>query len=292
MYSQALSAAMGISPLVWKIASGQLPPGLALNSSTGVISGTPTQTGTSSFTVKVTDATKPRAMSATANLSITVNPNVQAAVYVTEGGYSGVQSFPLGSSGNVKPTTSITGDATGLDATTAAVIDPVSGTLYVASAGNQEIAEYPYGATGNVAPSAVITGSATGLSYPTALALDRSGRLYVANHSANSITVYAAGATGNQKPVATIIGADTGLVGPSGLAFDPAGHLWVANSGANSLSEYPASRRSGRQADRDDHRCHDWAQRAAGADARRRRQSAGGQPARQLADRVQDQRQR
>ena len=135
------------------------PAGVGAEPRTGVISGTPTQTGTSSFTVKVTDATKPTAMTATANLSITVNPNVQAAVYVTEGGYSAVQSFPLGSSGNVKPTTSITGDATGLDATTAAVIDPVSGTLYVASAGNQEIAEYPYGATGNVAPSSVITGS-------------------------------------------------------------------------------------------------------------------------------------
>lgn len=177
-------------------------------------------------------------MTATASYRITVNPNIQAAVFVTEGGYSGVQSFPLGSSGNVKPTTSITGSATGLDVITAAVIDPVTGTLYVASAGSNEVAEYPYGATGSTAPAAVIGGAATGLSYPSALALDSSGRLYVANHSADTITVYAPGATGNAKPVATITGADTGLVGPSGVTFDQAGHLWVANSGANSLTEY------------------------------------------------------
>jgi hypothetical protein len=61
-------------------------------------------------------------MTATARIAITVNPNVQAAVYVTEGGYSGVQSFPL-TSGDIPPTTSITGPATGLDGTAAAVID-------------------------------------------------------------------------------------------------------------------------------------------------------------------------
>ena len=237
-YSQTLAAAMGIAPLKWTVASGQLPAGLALGPGSGVISGVPAQTGTSAFTVEVTDASTPTPMTDMASYRITVNPNIQAAVYVTEGGYSGVQSFPLGSSGNVKPTTSITGFATGLDATTAAVIDPVSGTLYVASAGSNEIAEYLYGATGNVPPSAVIGGAATGLSYPSALALDSSGRLFVANHSADTITVYAPGASGNAKPVATISGPDTGLVGPSGETFDQTGHLWVANSGSNSLTEY------------------------------------------------------
>jgi hypothetical protein len=239
-YSQALVAAMGLQPLSWRITAGRLTAGLTLSAQTGAITGTPTQTGTSTFTVRVTDATKPAAMTATANLSITVNPNVQAAVYVTEGGYSGVQSFPVRSSGNVKPTTSVTGPTTGLDGTAAVVIDPVSGTLYVASAGNEQIAEFPYGATGRVAPSAVISGGATGLAYPMALALDGSDRLYVANHSSNSVTVYAPGAAGNAKPVATISGQDTGLLGPAGLTLDPAGHLWVANSGADSLTEYAA----------------------------------------------------
>jgi len=237
-HSQALTAAMGIAPLAWRVSSGHLPPGITLNARTGRLSGAPTQVGTFAFTVNVTDATQPQPMTASTSLSIKVGPSIQAAVYATDGGYSAVQSFPLGSSGNGKPTTSITGNLTGLNATTAAVIDPVSGMLYIASAGTPEIAEYPYGASGNVQPSSVITGAHTGLSYPAALTLDGSGQLYVGDHAANSVTVYPADAAGDQKLLATISGADTGLVAPSGLTFDHTGDLWVANAGANTLTEY------------------------------------------------------
>ena len=236
-YSQPLVAAMGLAPLKWRIASGQLPSGLTLASRTGLISGTPTALGHNSFTVRVTDSS---GMTATAGFTIVVSPNVQAAVYVTEGGYSGVQSFPLGATGDIPPTTSITGPKTGLDGTAAAVIDPVTGTLYIASAGSPAIAEYPYGATGNVAPTAVIAGGLTGLAYPTGLGLDGGGRLYVADHAANAIRVFAPGATGNVRPDAVISGADTGLVGPAGVTVDPTGHVWVANAGANSITEYAA----------------------------------------------------
>ncbi len=107
-YAQTLKSAMGIAPLAWTVKSGQLPAGLTLDARTGAIGGMPTQTGTSTFTVQVTDASTPTPMTATASYTIAINPNIQAAVYVTEGGYSGVQSFPLGSAGNVTPTTSIT----------------------------------------------------------------------------------------------------------------------------------------------------------------------------------------
>src|ERR1700690_2589974 len=54
-YSTTLVAAAGSPPYTWSISAGSLPVGLSLNGSTGVISGTPTGTGTSNFTAKVTD---------------------------------------------------------------------------------------------------------------------------------------------------------------------------------------------------------------------------------------------
>jgi hypothetical protein len=57
-YNQTLTAANGQTPYSWSIVSGSgsLPAGLTLNPGTGVISGTPTATGTSTFTVQVQDA--------------------------------------------------------------------------------------------------------------------------------------------------------------------------------------------------------------------------------------------
>jgi hypothetical protein len=55
-YSAAVSAIGGVTPYTWSIASGQLPPGTSLSTSTGAISGTPTTAGSYNVTMKVTDA--------------------------------------------------------------------------------------------------------------------------------------------------------------------------------------------------------------------------------------------
>jgi len=68
-YTATLAAAGGTPPYTWSIASGALPAGLTLTAATGVISGTPTATGTASFTVKVTAGSQ----SVTKALSVTVN---------------------------------------------------------------------------------------------------------------------------------------------------------------------------------------------------------------------------
>ena len=68
-YSQTL-AATGDSPITWSLASGALlPAGLSLDA-TGVISGTPTAVGTSTFTVKASSGVNP---DGTQELSITIN---------------------------------------------------------------------------------------------------------------------------------------------------------------------------------------------------------------------------
>ncbi len=70
-YSTTLKASGGKIPYTWSITVGTLPVGLSLNSTTGAISGTPTATGSFSFTVQATDSGTP-AQSATSALSITV----------------------------------------------------------------------------------------------------------------------------------------------------------------------------------------------------------------------------
>lgn len=69
-YTSSLTATGGMAPYTWSVTSGALPPGLNL-SAAGVITGTPTATGVSSFTVQVADA-ESSPQKSTAQLSITI----------------------------------------------------------------------------------------------------------------------------------------------------------------------------------------------------------------------------
>lgn len=84
-YSQTLQAIGGTSPYTWAVTSGSLPSGLSLNSSTGVISGTPGSNGTSNFTVTATDSSSPTPQTASAALSITIASGIQPLKITTSG---------------------------------------------------------------------------------------------------------------------------------------------------------------------------------------------------------------
>ncbi|HEV2245154.1 MAG TPA: S8 family serine peptidase, partial [Terriglobia bacterium] len=102
-YSTALAANGGIPPYSWSIASGTLPSGLSLASSTGVISGTPTGSGTSSFTVRVSDS---RSVTATQALSLTVtarsSPNI-TTTSLPAGTQNAAYSATLAATGGTPP---------------------------------------------------------------------------------------------------------------------------------------------------------------------------------------------
>ena len=72
VYKQTLEARGGVPPYSgWTIANGILPPGLALNSSTGVISGTPVTAGNYPFTIQIKDS---------ANISVGKSFNISIAL--------------------------------------------------------------------------------------------------------------------------------------------------------------------------------------------------------------------
>jgi hypothetical protein len=55
-YAVTLQAGGGSGSFSWSVAAGSLPAGLTLNTATGVIAGTPAAAGTSTFTVRASDA--------------------------------------------------------------------------------------------------------------------------------------------------------------------------------------------------------------------------------------------
>ncbi|MBI5477367.1 MAG: putative Ig domain-containing protein [Deltaproteobacteria bacterium] len=69
-YSAQLEAASGVTPYVWSLVQGDLPPGVDLLQD-GAFEGTPTSEGTFAFEVRVRDAS---GSTATASLSIVIHP--------------------------------------------------------------------------------------------------------------------------------------------------------------------------------------------------------------------------
>jgi hypothetical protein len=100
-YSQTLQAIGGTPPYSWSILLGALPVGFTLNGATGAITGTPSATGTSNFTIKVTDSATG---AATANLSITINPALAITTTSLPGGSVGTAySSTVQASGGLQP---------------------------------------------------------------------------------------------------------------------------------------------------------------------------------------------
>jgi len=79
-YSAHLKATGGSSPYTWSVSNGSLPPGLILDSGSGIISGTPTNAGIYTFTATVTDK---RDKSASKSFTITVTTGSTPLAIIT-----------------------------------------------------------------------------------------------------------------------------------------------------------------------------------------------------------------
>jgi hypothetical protein len=100
-YSQTLQAAGGTASISWSVSLGTLPPGLNLDSASGVISGTSTTAGFYHFTVQIKDADS---LTATQDLAIIVNPSPTiTTTSLPDATVSGGYSQTLGVAGGTAP---------------------------------------------------------------------------------------------------------------------------------------------------------------------------------------------
>ena len=105
--SQTVTAAGGVAPYVFSVSAGNLPGGLQLGGSTGVITGTPNATGTFPVTLKVTDANQ-----GTATVAITITVKVLSLSIVVPANPGSGQQPGIGISLSDPATSNISGTLT------------------------------------------------------------------------------------------------------------------------------------------------------------------------------------
>jgi len=105
-YNQTLTRTGGTAPFTWSVSVGTLPASLSLNAGTGAITGTPSATGTSNFTIQIADAAGATATRALA-ITITNAPQITSTA-VTSGNIGVAYSYDVNASGSPAPTYSLT----------------------------------------------------------------------------------------------------------------------------------------------------------------------------------------
>jgi hypothetical protein len=112
-YATTVAAIGGVTPYTWIISSGALPSWASLDPNTGIITGTPTATGTTTFTVQATDSEIPP-LTATKSLSITINDTAMNLNSELSGQYGFlVQGFDDGTGGQFATVGSFVADGNG-----------------------------------------------------------------------------------------------------------------------------------------------------------------------------------
>jgi hypothetical protein len=216
-YTAQLSSTGGTAPDSWSVSSGSLPAGLTL-SSTGAISGTPTQSGTVSFSVSVKDSssspqTASRAFginisAATPTLQITSSSlpagQVQATYTAQLSAAGGTPTYNWSAIGGSLPpgltlnaSGSITGAPTqaGAFSVTIQVRDSLASPQTAAQAFSVTISPLPLQITTSSVPSGVVS-----VSYNATLA------------AANGVPPYAWSVNGGQFPPGLSLQGSTGQI--------------------------------------------------------------------------------
>ncbi len=212
-YSQTLSASGGTAPYSYAVSAGSLPAGLNL-ASNGILSGTPTATGTYTFTVRATDSstgTGPFTAMQSYTLAVGELPPVTHAVTATVAANASATVIPL----------NITGGAA---ASVAIASTPAHGTAtvsglsitYTPAAGYSGSDSFTYTATNAGGTSSAATATIT-VTAPTLAFSPSAGALTDGAHGVAYSQSFSA--SGGAAPYSYAIGSGSL---PTGLALDAA----------------------------------------------------------------------
>jgi hypothetical protein len=140
-YSEAIQVEGGKAPWIWSWEANDdssLPPGLNLDTATGMIYGTPTEIGTCSFTITVVDsndAFPKNQASQSLTLRVADILQITTAATLTDGTAGSSYSAPLEAVGGIGPYTWSLVEPSTLPDGLALTSDSISGTSITASAG-------------------------------------------------------------------------------------------------------------------------------------------------------------
>ncbi|ELM3721176.1 putative Ig domain-containing protein, partial [Aeromonas hydrophila] len=234
-YNQTVTATGGSAPYTYAITAGSLPAGLSLNTSSGVISGTPSASGTFNLTVTATDANSATGSQA---YSLVINglPPVANAVSVTVAANSSANPITLNITGGAASSVAVATAASHGTAT-------ASGTsiTYTPTAGYSGSDSFTYTATnasGTSSPATVtITVSAPTLAItPTTLPDGTQGTAYSQTVTAtNGSAPYTYAITAGSLPAGLSLNTSSGVISGTPSASGT-GNFTVTATDANSAT--------------------------------------------------------
>jgi uncharacterized protein (TIGR03437 family) len=210
-YSFTFAATGGVTPYNWIVSSGSVPPGLTLSTS-GALTGTPTATGTYSFTVQATDSTPSAPHTATQMFTLRITPQLTITTPTPLSGTAGsALDIVMTATGGVLP--EIWQVAGGSQLPTGLTLDTISGFLQGTppAAGTFTFTVQVTDNAGNTATAALVLIVAPAISITTVspLTAASTGVAYTATFAA----------AGGNSPYMWKV--DSGAL-PAGLTLDPA----------------------------------------------------------------------